>query len=150
MRANIKLITDTLKCDENHAEAVERYIDEAALLDWSEDSARVIRTMAKAVHDHLMRGKPAKKTAKPKAAPAPAPAKTEKPAEKPTSNPFGPDAWTPKPGTKIAHARQIYLTMLAGESEATRQDVISAMSHSMQIEKHAAAGYYQTCKKRIG
>lgn len=56
----------------------------------------------------------------------------------------------PKAGTKIAHAIVIYRTMYAGESEATRQDVISALSHSMQITRQAAAGYYQNCKKRLG
>jgi SprT protein len=54
----------------------------------------------------------------------------------------------PKPGTKIYHATLIYNEMR--KTTDNRQDIISAIANSMQITKHQAAGYYQTCKKRIG
>ena len=56
----------------------------------------------------------------------------------------------PKAGTKIAHALVIYKAMVVDDVRSSRQDVISALSNSMQITRHAAAGYYQNCKKRIG
>lgn len=74
------------------------------------------------------------------AAPAPAPAPAHQEAAK-----------APKAGTKIAHAIVIYKAMTEHEgANSTRQDIISALANSMQITKHAAAGYYQNCKKRIG
>jgi len=56
----------------------------------------------------------------------------------------------PKAGTKIAHALVIYEAMQVESVRASRQDTISALANSMQITRHAAAGYYQNCKKRIG
>ena len=56
----------------------------------------------------------------------------------------------PKAGTKIAHALSVYNAMEVDGVRCSRQDIISAMANSMFITKHAAAGYYQNCKKRIG
>lgn len=52
----------------------------------------------------------------------------------------------PKKGTKIAHALMIYREMR--KTTDNRQDIISAIANSMQIDRHRAAGYYQNCKKR--
>jgi len=52
----------------------------------------------------------------------------------------------PRPGTKIAHALLIYREMR--KTTNNRQDIISAIANSMQIDRHRAAGYYQNCKKR--
>jgi len=54
----------------------------------------------------------------------------------------------PKSGTKIAHAMIVFEAMVVDGVRSCRQDVISAMSNSMQITKQQAAGYFQTCKKR--
>jgi len=51
-------------------------------------------------------------------------------------------------GTKIAHAMTVFEAMVVDGVRSSRQDVISAMSNSMQITKHQAAGYFQTCKKK--
>ena len=61
-------------------------------------------------------------------------------------------AKAPAKGTKIAHAMLIYKTMLESvlTRHHTRQSIIAAISESMQITPHQAAGYYQNCKKRIG
>ena len=58
-------------------------------------------------------------------------------------------AKAPKAGTKIAHALVIYKAMEVDGVRSSRQDIISALANSMQITRHAAAGYYQNCKKRI-
>jgi SprT protein len=52
----------------------------------------------------------------------------------------------PKAGTKIAHALDIYNKMIITTN--SRQLIITALSHCMGLTRHAAAGYYQTCKKR--
>ena len=59
-------------------------------------------------------------------------------------------AAAPKAGTKIAHAMTIYKAMVVDGVRASRKDTINAIANSMQIAPHAASGYYQNCKKRIG
>lgn len=133
---HINYLTDTLKCSAEQALQVENFINAGRMLDWNTASKSLINTIARAVNDKLIRDIPAKKakvtvtvTATPKAAKA---------------------SKAPAKGTKIAHALVIYNEMQVDGVRCSRQDIISAMSHSMQIEKKAAAGYYQSCKKKVG
>lgn len=68
------------------------------------------------------------------------PAAAQRKAQKP--------AGEPKKGTKIAHALEIYRAAMKSGLGASRQEIISALCHSMQISRERAAGYYQSCKKR--
>jgi len=135
MRINITHIMKATNCNEEQALNVERYIDQGDMLDWSEASLSMINTIARAVHDNLLRNVPRKKVAKVKIA------VTKTPKATPSA---------PAKGTKIAHALVIYNEMQVDGVRCSRQDIISAMANSMQIEKKAAAGYYQSCKKKVG
>lgn len=134
MRANITLITTRLHCSEEHALAVERYMDENAMVDWSEDSARTITTLARAVSEHLLRGE-VKVIQKEMPAPRKPVEKKAKVARKPAK----------KGGTKIEAAMAIYK-----KASGSRQEIITAIAEGMGLERHAAAGYYQSCKRKLG
>jgi len=135
MRINITHIMKATNCNEEQALNVERYIDQGDMLDWSEASLSMINTIAKAVNDKLLRDVPVKIVA------------IDMPA---TSKPNTPKPKAPKAGTKIAHALVIYKEMSVDGVRCSRQDIISAMANSMRIEKKAAAGYFQSCKKKMG
>jgi len=135
MRINITQIMKATNCNEEQALNVERYINQGDMLDWSEASLSMINTIARAVHDNLLRNVPRKKVAKVKIAVTKTPTAKSK---------------APQAGTKIAHALVIYNEMQVDGVRCSRQDIISAMANSMQIEKKAAAGYYQSCKKKVG
>ena len=141
-------ITNAVKCSDEQASKIESYINAGRMLDWSTASKQMINTIARAVNDKLLRE-------------APRAIRTEtittysgKEMEVGVLN--EPKAKTPKAnkvpakGTKIAHALEIYKAMEVDGVRSSRQSIISAMANSMQIEKKAAAGYYQNCKKKMG
>jgi hypothetical protein len=143
MRANIQHITKTLKCTEAHALDVERYMDEGAMIDWSEASARMISTLARAVSDHLRRGESVKvvehNMPKPKA------------AKKPVGNgPAKKASKAPAKGSKAAQALSIYKRY----EGCTRQEMITylvsemASLHGIELTRPQAAGLYQSAKKK--
>lgn len=144
MRINLTQIMKATNCNEEQALNVERYIDQGDMLDWSEASKQMINTIARAVNDKLLRDAPVKK-AKIKVKVTKAKARRKTPIQAPVkAKPAG-----PTPGTKIAHAMVIYKAMFEGDTTPSRQDVISALEHSMQITRQQAAGYYQNCKKKV-
>jgi len=57
---------------------------------------------------------------------------------------------TVKPGTKIAQAVLAYTAAKGKNKEITRQEMITVLADAMQVDRKAAAGYYQNCKKRAG
>lgn len=132
---HLKRITETLHCSESQAQDVERYINHGNMINWADASASLVNTITKAVHAKLLRDAPAKKKAKVKVT------VTKTPKAK---------AKAPAKGTKIAHAMEVYKAMSVDGVRSSRQDIISAMANSMQIEKKAAAGYFQSCKKKMG
>lgn len=144
MRIQIKQIMKATRCNADQARDVETYINKGDMLNWSEASLGLINTISRAVYEKLLRDAPRKpvtivKQEMPKA-------KVKKQAR---GKPVAVNS-TVKAGTKIAHAMLIYTELKKGDPDVSRQDIISALAHSMQIEKHSAAGYYQSCKKKVG
>jgi len=56
----------------------------------------------------------------------------------------------PKAGTKVAQAVTAYQAAKAQKPEITRQEMITVLADIMDCDRHAAAGYYQNCKKKVG
>jgi len=142
MKAYTTLIANALYCNEERAINVERYINEGNMINWADASAQLINTIARAVNEKLIRevvARPARKTA---TTSAPSAARKAKAAPKAAKK-------ATKTGTKIAHAMIIYKEMFVDGTQCSRQDVISALTNSMGISRQQAAGYYQTCKKRV-
>jgi len=54
----------------------------------------------------------------------------------------------PKAGTKIARALIAYEAAKSHKPEITRQEMISVLVDIMDCDRKAAAGYFQTCKKK--
>jgi len=147
LTANNTIISNALKCSPEQALKVENYINEGRMLDWNTASKQLINTITRAVNEKLLRDKPrairtttitsfSGKAIEVGVLNEPEPVKNEIKA--------------PAKGTKIAHALVIYNEMQVDGVRCSRQDIISAMANSMQIEKKAAAGYYQNCKKKVG
>jgi len=59
-------------------------------------------------------------------------------------------AAAPKAGTKIATAVTAYQAAKELKSDITRQEMITVLADVMNCDRHAAAGYYQNCKKKVG
>ena len=144
MRINLTQIMKATNCSEEQALNVERYINQGDMLDWSEASARMINTIARAVNDKLLRDAPRKK-AKVKVT-------VTKPAKKASTK--ASKAYkvrketNVKAGTKIAQAMEVYQAKI-NSNRNSRQDIIAALAHTMQITPVQAAGYYQNCKKKL-
>jgi SprT protein len=54
----------------------------------------------------------------------------------------------PAAGTKISTALAAYKAAIASNPEITRQEMITVLADAMQVDRLAAAGYYQNCKKK--
>jgi len=137
MQVNIERITKTLNCTAEQAEAVKTYIDKGAMLSWTDASAALVSAITRSVHSHLLRSAPVKRT-------KPVTPKTPKAVKTPKASS------APKAGSKIAHALTVYNEMIVDGVRCSRKDIISAIANSMQIEPQQAAGYYQSCKKKVG
>jgi len=55
----------------------------------------------------------------------------------------------PKAGTKIARALIAYEAAKSHKPTITRQEMISVLVDIMDCDRKAAAGYFQTCKKKV-
>jgi len=148
LTANNTIISNALKCSPEQALKVENYINEGRMLDWNTASKQLINTITRAVNEKLLRDVPAKKKAQAKVTVT----KTRKPSfgrQEAPEPPRKKGNKAPAKGTKIAQALEVYKAKI-NSNRNSRQDIIAALAYTMQITPQQAAGYYQSCKKKVG